>query len=168
MILREIFFFLFGGTAVLCGLFMLTRKSALSGAVSLVVCFLSFAGLYAMLDAPFIAAMQVLVYAGAIMMLIIFVIMTIDLSAEERRAEKPVIVGGIIAGAIVAAAIALYSITVRGLPHITGAARIDGSVTHIGAVMFSKHVLNFEMLSLLLLVALVGAVVLGKKKAKEG
>jgi NADH-quinone oxidoreductase subunit J len=167
MSLPQVFFFLFGGMSVLCALLMLTRKSALSGAVCLIVCFLSFAGLYATLDAPFIAAMQVLVYAGAIMMLIIFVIMTVDLSAEEKQREKGFIIGGTIAGALVAVAIAIYSITAIRLPLQGISGSVDGSIAHIGTVMFSKHVLNFEMLSLLLLVALVGALVLGKKNTKE-
>jgi NADH-quinone oxidoreductase subunit J len=158
-----IFFALFAGMAIVSALFMLTRKTALGAAISLVVCFLAFAGLYVMLSAPFVAVMQVVVYAGAIMMLIVFVIMTVDTEAEILRKERGTIIGAIIATIIVGAGIAVYELALhtaslpeRGVP-------VTGTVAKVGLRLFTRHALNFEMLSLLLLIALVGALVLAKR-----
>jgi NADH-quinone oxidoreductase subunit J len=163
-----IFFALFAGIAVLSALFMLTRTTALGAAISLVVCFLAFSGLYAMLDAPFVAVMQIVVYAGAIMMLIIFVIMTVDANAnadaKALRKERGTIIGAIIASVIVAVSIAVYELALHGASSPVPGVLVKGTVAGVGLRLFTRHVLNFEMLSLLLLVALVGALVLAKKK----
>ena len=166
MNLEPIFFYLYAGVAVLFALLMLTRRNTLSAAICLIVCFLSFAGLYMVLDAPLVAVMQVLVYAGAIMMLIIFVIMTVDTKETELKKERPVILGSVVAAAIVIVSIALLSFSIREIPRGWGAApdQTFGTVADIGRVLFTVHILNFEMISLLLLVALVGALVLAKKR----
>lgn len=165
MHLEMIFFGVFSSIAVLFSLLMLTRKSALAAAICLIVCFLSFAGLYAMLNAPLIAALQVLVYAGAIMMLIIFVIMTVDMRKEELKKEKPVLIGSAVAGLILLVCTTLFFLSLRGIPYewAMGSAQEFGTVANVGKNLFTRHVLNFEMISLLLLAALIGALVLGKK-----
>jgi NADH-quinone oxidoreductase subunit J len=159
------FFLVFAAITLLSAVAMLTRKHALDGAVCLIVCFLSFAGLYALLDAPFVAVMQVLVYAGAIMMLIIFVIMTVDAQEKHFAVRKPVLAAGIAATAIMAVCLSLFYIALRAVPRSAGAGggAPSGTVERIGRLLFTNHVLNFEMISLLLLAALVGALVLGKK-----
>jgi NADH-quinone oxidoreductase subunit J len=162
-----IFFGLFAATAVIAAIAMLTRKTALGGAVSLVVCFLAFSGLYVMLDAPFVAVMQVVVYAGAIMMLIVFVIMTVDTDAEIMRKERGTIVGAVVATIIVGAGVAVYELALHSAAPFVVAAPISGTVARIGALLFTRHVLNFEMLSLLLLVALVGALIIAKQPKKN-
>jgi len=165
MNVAHLFFYVFAALTLLAAVVMLTRKSALDGAICLVVCFLGFAGLYAMLDAPFVAAMQVLVYAGAIMMLIIFVIMTVNTDESRRAVKKPVLVGSIVATVIMVVCMTLFFTAVRGakLPSDTGEAFLPGTVQRVGKLLFANHVLNFEMISLLLLTALVGALVLGKR-----
>ena len=162
-----IFFYLFAGIAVAAAITMLTRKTALGAAISLVVCFLAFSGLYVMLSAPFVAVMQVVVYAGAIMMLIIFVIMTVDTDAEILHKERGTITGAIIATIIVGVAVGVYERALHSAsPFVTGTP-VTGTVARVGALLFTRHVLNFEMLSLLLLVALVGALILAKKHTKK-
>lgn len=170
MTLITIFFLVFAGIAVLSAVAMITRKSALDGAICLIVCFLSFSGLYAMLDAPFVAAMQVLVYAGAIMMLIIFVIMTVDTRENRPAVKKPVLAGAIAATGIMGVSMALFFLAVRtGAPAQTAAPAFEpGTVGRVGHLLFTKHVLNFEMISLLLLAALVGALVMGKRHQPSG
>jgi NADH-quinone oxidoreductase subunit J len=168
-----IFFGLFAGIAVTAALVMLTRKTALGGAICLVVCFLAFSGLYAMLDAPFVAVMQVVVYAGAIMMLIIFVIMTVDTDAESLHEERGTIIGAIIATIIVGTGITVYELALNLASPLgrdpAAAAAAKGTVAAIGSILFTRHVLNFEMLSLLLLIALAGALILAKnRKTKQG
>ena len=168
MMLAPLCFFLFASIAVLAALVMLTRKTALGGAISLVVCFLAFAGLYAMLDAPFVAVMQVVVYAGAIMMLIVFVIMTVDTDAEMLHRERWTVFGSLIAAAIMVAGISVYEIALRtAAPLHAAAAPVSGTVARIGSILFTRHVLNFEMLSLLLLIALAGALILAKRRNKN-
>jgi NADH-quinone oxidoreductase subunit J len=165
----EVFAFtILAAVAVVFSIFMLTRKSALDGALCLIVTFLSFAGLYSMLGAPFVAAMQVLVYAGAIMMLIIFAIMTIESKNEIHLALKPLFAGTVAAGILVAVVTTLFVNALEKHPPILSSTKpIYGSVELVGKILFTRHVLNFEMVSLLLLVALVGALVLGKKSPQQ-
>lgn len=168
MNIAPLFFFLFAGIAVLAALAMLTRKTALGAAVSLVVCFLAFSGLYVMLDAPFVAVMQVVVYAGAIMMLIVFVIMTVDTGAEILHEERTTIIGAIIATVIVGTGLAVYQLALHTAAPIALNAMpgLKGTVANVGFRLFTHHVLNFEMLSLLLMIALAGALVLAKQPKK--
>lgn len=163
-----IFFTLFAGIAVIAALVMLTRKTALGAAVSLVVCFLSFSGLYVMLDAPFVAVMQVVVYAGAIMMLIIFVIMTVDTDNEALHEERGTMIGAVIATIIVGTGMAVYQLSLHAAAPLSAGRTpaVKGTVANIGSLLFTRHVLNFEMLSLLLLIALAGALVLAKQNKK--
>ena len=167
--MTTIFFAFFSGIAVVSALVMLTRRTALGAAVSLVVCFLAFAGLYVMLEAPFVAVMQVVVYAGAIMMLIIFVIMTVDIDVDAKalRRERGTIIGAIIATIIVGAGIAVYGLALHAATQPVQGALVIGTVAGVGTLLFTRHVLNFEMLSLLLLVALVGALILAKQIMKK-
>ncbi len=167
MILTTIFFSLFAGVAVIAALVMMTRTTPLGAAVSLVVCFLAFAGLYVMLDAPFVAVMQVVVYAGAIMMLIVFVIMTVDLEAEALRRERGTILGAIVATIVVATGVAVYELALHASVPLAGLKPVAGTVSKIGSLLFTRHVLNFEMLSLLLLVALGGALILAKQPKRK-
>lgn len=164
-----IFFATFASIAVIAALYMLTRRTALGAAISLVVCFLAFSGLYVMLDAPFVAVMQVVVYAGAIMMLIIFVIMTVDTGAEAVQEERGTLIGGIIATIIVGTGITAYQLALHAAGPLAqkAGAPVNGTVANVGSLLFTRHVLNFEMLSLLLLIALVGALVLAKKHKKS-
>ena len=168
MIPEALFFYFFAGSAVAAAITMLTRKTALGAAISLVVCFLAFSGIYAMLDAPFIAVMQVVVYAGAIMMLIVFVIMTVDTDKEMLKKERPTIIGALIATIIVSAGLAVYQLSLPTAEVLTHeGARTIGTVAAVGRLLFTRHVLNFEMLSLLLLVALAGALILVKQQKKQ-
>jgi len=163
----SIFFGLFAGVAVISALFMLTRKTALGAAISLVVCFLAFSGLYVLLSAPFVAVMQVVVYAGAIMMLIVFVIMTVDTDAEALRKERGTIIGALIATSIVGSGIAVYEAAFHRASLPMPEAPVTGTVAKVGSLLFTRHVLNFEMLSLLLLIALVGALILAKQHVRK-
>jgi len=162
-----LFLSLFAGIAVLASIVMLTRKTALGAAISLVVCFLAFAGLYVMLSAPFVAVMQVVVYAGAIMMLIVFVIMTVDADAEVLRKERATILGSLIAAAIMIVGIGIYELALHTASFLPQRTDVYGTVTNVGSLLFTHHVLNFEMLSLLLLIALVGALILTKQNKKK-
>ena len=140
-------------------------RSPVTSAMFLVLAIISLAGLFVLLHAYFLAAVQVLVYAGAVMVLFLFVIMLLDLRAEERRRIKILAaIGGIsAAGAILL--IFLHNLMAAPL----GAADspgLEGGTLALGKLLFTQYVLPFEIVSILLLVAMVGVVLLSKKDLK--
>lgn len=166
---EQLLFYFFSCVAVVFALLMLTRKNPLTGAVCLVICFLSFAGIYAMLGAQLIALMQVLVYSGAIMMLIIFVIMMVNLRPEELKAERPVPAGCLAGAALLVLSMTRFHGAAGALsgswPHTPDEPL--GTIETIGYALFTRHVVAFELISVLLLVALAGAVYLGRGGRKQ-
>jgi NADH-quinone oxidoreductase subunit J len=140
-------------------------RNPVTSAMFLVLTIVSLAGLFVLLHAFFLAAVQVLVYAGAVMVLFLFVIMLLDLKAEERRRIKALgVVGGLVsAGAILA--IFLSSLLHSPL-RAAESPSIQGSTVQLGRLLFTDYLLPFEIVSVLLLVAMVGVVLLSKKELK--
>jgi NADH-quinone oxidoreductase subunit J len=159
-----IMFYLFAALAILGGLLMVSLRNPLSGAFSLILSLVSVAGLFAMLEAEFVFILQVLVYGGAIMVLIIFTIMLLNLNKEEL-AEAPVGWMRLILTALVCAVGAFGAIKVFGTVVPTGVnvAPDFGSIEGVGRMMLSDFLYPFEVISLILLVAVVGVVLLAKK-----
>lgn len=164
--LTSLVFILFAGLAIGCALAMVAQRNPLYSAISLIGVFISLSCLYLTLAAPFIAAVQVIVYAGAIMVLVVFVIMLLNVEAEERRRPR---LGYLVPVAIVLAAIligevafVLYSVPVS-LERPLGPGDI-GLTTSIGINLFTKYLLPFEITSILLLMALVGAMTLARRR----
>jgi NADH-quinone oxidoreductase subunit J len=157
-------FYILAAFSVLGGLLMVTRKNPLGGAFALVLSLVSLAGLFAMLLAEFIFVLQILVYGGAIMVLVIFTIMLLNLKAEEIK-ETPVSKFQIVVLALICAACAFGFIQIFSeIPAedvVTGPA--FGSVEEVGKLMLSDFLYPFEMISVLLLAAIVGVVLLAKK-----
>jgi NADH-quinone oxidoreductase subunit J len=168
--MTQLLFLVFGGTALGSALMCVTRRNAVASAVWLVVAFFGLAGCYVVLEATFVAAVQVLVYAGAIMVLFLFVIMLLDLRSE-----------GVLAGSVrmrlPAVALALLFLTVGALCMVDATRRglfpdaaarealvLDGGARAIGEALFTRWVLAFEVTSILLLGAILGAVVLTKRR----
>lgn len=143
---------------------MVTRKNPLSAAFSLVLSLVGLAALFAMLLAEFIFILQILVYAGAIMVLVIFTIMLLNLSREELY-ETPVGKFQVVFLVVVCAACALGFIEIlSGIPTGDIATPADfGSIEGVGRLMLSNYLYPFEVISVLLLVAIVGVVLLAKK-----
>ncbi|MDH5270200.1 MAG: NADH-quinone oxidoreductase subunit J [Candidatus Krumholzibacteria bacterium] len=159
-----ILFYIFALLAVLGGLLMVSLRNPLSGAFSLILSLVSLAGLFAMLNAEFVFILQVLVYAGAIMVLIIFTIMLLNLNKEELE-EPPVAWMRLIFTALVCAVAAFGAIRIFGhveAPKIEMTADF-GSIEGVGRLMLSDFLYPFEVISLVLLVAVVGVVLLAKK-----
>jgi NADH-quinone oxidoreductase subunit J len=163
----ELLFWLFAVTACLMGLLVILLQNPVSSALALVMTLCSLAGLFLTLGAQFIAAVQVIVYAGAIMVLFLFVIMLLQLRAEpggERTPFGPRVMGGAIGIALIAE---LGSVVATAV-YRTGAANPEFdsplNTQAIGRALFSRFLLPFEVTSLLLLIALLGAVVLAKRK----
>ena len=168
-------FFFYGLAAVMIigGILVITRKNAVHSALALITTLLAQAGLYLMLYAPFVAGVQIILYAGGIMVLFLFVIMLISIerNMKERQFNKQWLVGVVAAAALGVLFIGVYTTTTQGrvlfperrVPYVEsqntqGIANLLFDV-HLGTYMFA-----FEIASLLLLVAIIGAVVMAKKR----
>ena len=162
-----ILFILFAGLAVGCAVAMVAQRNPLYSAISLVGVFVSLACLYLTLQAPFIAAIQVIVYAGAIMVLVVFVIMLLNVEEEVRR---PVRLRYLIPVGVLLAAVlfgeAAFMLSLGGstpTPVATTSGSDVGLTASIGTGMFTKYLLPFEVTSVLILMALVGAITLARQ-----
>ncbi len=142
-------------------------RNPVTSAMFLVLTIASLAGLFVLLHAFFLAAVQVLVYAGAVMVLFLFVIMLLDLKAEEREKVKgfSLVAGLIAAGAILG--IFLFSLLPQNSPlNSAQPPQLEGSTIELGRLLFTDYLLPFEIVSVLLLVAMVGVVLLSKRELK--
>ncbi len=162
--MQEILFYIFAALTLLCGALVILNRNPVNSAMFLVLAIASLAGLFVLLHAFFLAAVQVLVYAGAVIILFLFVIMLLDLKVEQMRRIKlfGLITGGISVLAI--AAVLWISTSHSELPAATIAP--EGSARELGKLLFTKFALPFEILSVLLLVAMVGVILLSKKDLK--
>lgn len=164
--MTTILFILFAGLAIGCAIAVVAQSNPLYSAMSLIGVFISLASLYVMLAAPFIAAVQVIVYAGAIMVLVIFVIMLLNVEHVETRAKRmrwlvPAAVG-MAAILIGETAFILYSVqTTPGT--VPGNISNVGLTQSIGTGLFTQYLLPFEVTSILLLMAIVGAMSLARR-----
>jgi NADH-quinone oxidoreductase subunit J len=169
-------FYLFGIIAVASALAFVTRKSPVAAALWLVNTMFSLAALYVLLDAHFIAAIQVLVYAGAIMVVFLFVVMLLNLGqgteANDARGMGWKLAAGLVALALLAQVFALTRVQVPealALPEHTIANQVaaTGAIAPVAGPLFHEYLLAFEVTSVLLLAAVVGAVVLGKRRERD-
>ncbi len=166
MIVHDMLFWLFSIAMLVCGFLVIFSRNPVASALFLVMLFVFLAGLFVLLEAFFIAAIQVLVYAGAIMVLFLFVIMLLDIKASERRKFRAL---GVFGGIAVAAAFVweMEVIVTRPLkPLSTGADQLSGGLEQVVKPLFTNYLLPFEVTALLLLVAMVGVVLLSKKELK--
>jgi NADH-quinone oxidoreductase subunit J len=162
-----VFFFIFGGAAAVLGLLVISLKNPVYSAVALAANMFSIAALFALQDAHFLAALQVLVYAGAIMVLILFVIMLLNLRDKELGAPRVTpakIIGAASAVLAAAAIVTVLSALKTSAPSEVG--EDFGTLTSIGRMIFSTYLLPFETVSVLLLAAILGAVGIAKKKIR--
>ena len=159
-------FILFAGLAIGCALAVVAQRNPLYSAISLIGVFISLACLYIMLAAPFIAAVQVIVYAGAIMVLVVFVIMLLNVEQEDRgRTRLKFLVPTAVAlAAILIAEVAFILVSVQEFRVNPANTLSDVGLTHsIGSQLFTRYLLPFEITSILLLMAIVGAMTLARR-----
>ena len=163
MTLHLILFLVFGAVCVAGAINLLAQTHPINSALSLIAVMAALAGEYLLLGAEFVAAVQVIVYAGAIMVLFVFVIMLLNAGVEERTKGSRVAilfgVPGMLLGSVLLAWVALRysgtgSVAIGALP---------GDPTTIGQLLFHDFLLPFEITSVLILVAIMGAVVLASK-----
>ena len=166
--MESIFFIVVAAVAVISSILVVTCKNPINSALSLVMTFFCLATFYVMLDAPFMAATQVIVYAGAIMVLIIFVIMLLNVKAESGKRGTHAVLAGTVIGLFVLFQTCWFLLkgSMTGATGTMDKAQIVsyGHVELIGKALFTDFLLPFEITSVLLLAAIVGAVILAKKK----
>ena len=170
-------FYLFGIVAMVSAVLFVTRKSPVAAALWLVNTMFSLAALYVLLDAQFIGAIQVLVYAGAIMVVFLFVIMLLNLGHPSELADARgtgwKIAAGLVGLALLAQIFALVRSRIPeqfslGPGAVAAQVEAQGAIAPIAQPLFTEYLLAFELTSVLLLAAIVGAVVLGRRRAEGG
>lgn len=164
--MTTILFIIFAGLAIGCAVAMVSQSNPLYSAISLIGVFVALASLYVTLAAPFIAAVQVIVYAGAIMVLVIFVIMLLNVEHSEPRRKrlKFLVPVAIAMAAILIAETAFILYSVQTSENKLAGNISDVGLTHsIGAGLFTTYLLPFEITSVLLLMAIVGAMSLARR-----
>ena len=151
---------------LLGGVLVITRKNPVHSALALIVTLLAQAAIYLMLYAPFVAGVQIILYAGGIMVLFLFVIMlvSIDRSVRERQFNSQWVVGMIAATALGGLFIAVYTKGTNIFPD-RALSIVEGDNTQqVATMLYGQYMFAFEIASLLLLVAIIGAVVMAKKR----
>lgn len=161
------FFYMLSGIMLIGGILVITRKNAVHSALALIVTLLAQAGLYLMLYAPFVAGVQIILYAGGIMVLFLFVIMlvSIERTMKERQFNKQWLIGIVAAGALGGLFISVYTKGHTLFPEhaLPPTAEMQNTQT-VGNMLYGQYMFPFEIASLLLLVAIIGAVVMAKKR----
>ena len=165
----DILFYVFAFLTLLCGVLVIVNpfsRNPVTSAMFLVLTIISMAGLFVLLHAFFLAAVQILVYAGAVMVLFLFVIMLLDLKDEERRKVKKfgLVAGLVSVGAIVTIFVKSFLVAQPGAN--LSAPVLEGETAALGKLLFTQYPLPFEVVSVLLLVAMMGVILLSKKDLK--
>src|SRR3984885_12205441 len=160
------FFYLLAGIMLIGGILVITRKNPVHSALALIVTLLAQASIYLMLYAPFVAGVQIILYAGGIMVLFLFVIMlvSIDRSVKERQFNSQWIVGMIAATALGGLFIAVYTKGTSIFPDRALSIVENDNTQKVASLLYGQYMFAFEIASLLLLVAIIGAVVMAKKR----
>ncbi len=166
--LDQIVFYFFALLAIVSAILVVTRRNVVQSAIFLVTALLATAGIFLSLNAEFLFIVQVILYAGGIMVLFVFVIMLInmDVSLHQIQFNKQWFVGSIIALAVGAQLVLALVVSESKISFGTPApaAALQPSTQLVGRVLFNEYMLPFEIASILLLVAMIGAVVMAKKR----
>lgn len=160
------FFYFLSAIALISAILVITRKNPVHSALSLIVTLLSLAGLYLMLYAPFVTGVQIIVYAGGIMVLFLFVIMLVNIerAMKEEEFNKQWIAGTAASLLLGGLFLTVYLKGRAIFPTQFTQAAEQLNTQEVGMLIFQNYLLPFEIASLLLLVAIVGAVVMAKKR----
>lgn len=164
----SIAFFLLSLVIVCTGIGVVVSRNPINSALNLVCNLIAVAGVFALLEAHFLATVQVIVYAGAIVVLVLFVLMLLNLKVEVPTRKSTILTAVAVLSGIVFLAAAVPSIldffSQVGRPQIGAAPAAVGSVKAIGRVLYTQYVFTFEAASVLIMAAIAGAVMLAKRK----
>ncbi len=167
--MTQLFFYALSAIAIGSSLMMLFQKNAMYSVLFLLVCFFAVAGLYIMLNAQFLAIVHIIVYAGAIMVLFLYVLMFLNLNTPAAFSKSnlarlaAMITGGLVFIVLFAG---FYQTTLTQLPEAVDAE--IGTVQTLGKVLFTDFLIPFELTSVLFISAMVGVVIINKKEGSNG
>ena len=161
----SVLFFLFAGFAIACAISMVYHKNPLYSAISLVGVFIALSCIYVTLAAPFIAAVQILIYAGAIMVLVVFVIMLLNLDEDKplNRLRYLYAVGGGLGLILLVQTFFIFYAVMRAPQQPVDTAVTAGKTLTIGQAMYTEYLLPVEIVGILLLMAIIGGVILVRR-----
>lgn len=161
----DVLFYLFAGFAIACAISMVYHKNAMYSAISLVGVFIALSCIYVTLAAPFIAAVQVLIYAGAIMVLVVFVIMLLNLDEDKPLNSLRYLyaVGGGLGLILLVQTLFIFYAVIKAPNHSVNEAETVGKTLSIGQAMYTEYLLPVEIVGVLLLMAIIGGVVLSRR-----
>ncbi len=168
--MTQYLFYFLGFLAILCALMVIFSKNPVYSVLYLVLTFFAIAGHYVLLNAQFLAIVHIIVYAGAIMVLFLFVVMLLNLNKESEPHKSALVrLAAVIAGGILLLTVVG---SLKGVEYLTPGAGIVhnnqiGLVQNLGMVLFKDFLLPFEVSSVLFLTAMIGAVMLGKKEGQQ-
>ena len=161
----DVLFYVFAALTLVCAALVVANpfsRNPVTSAMFLVLTIISMSGLFLLLHAFFLAAVQILVYAGAVIVLFIFVIMLLDLKEEERRRIKFFgLAAGLVSVGIVAS---IFLKSLKSIQPNAAEPSLEGETYALGKLLFTHYTLPFEIVSVLLLVAMIGVILLSKKK----
>ena len=166
---ESVFFYLFSGLLLTAALLVVFSTQPVYSVLSLLVAMFCLAALFVMLGAYFVAALQILLYAGAVLVLFLFVIMLLNLDQEALARMRPFTQRG----AGILATVLLGAQLIRVLAHSTSGPSLPelpartSSVEYLGHLLFTKYLLPFELTSFLMLAAIIGAITLARQKSNE-
>ncbi len=165
----SVLFFIFAGFAIMCAISMVYHKNPLYSAISLVGVFIALSCIYVTLAAPFIAAVQILIYAGAIMVLVVFVIMLLNLDEDRRENRLGYLyaVGGGLGLILLAQTFFIFYAVMRAPQQAVNTAETAGKTISIGQAMYTEYLLPVEIVGVLLLMAIIGGVVMSRRLNQE-
>jgi NADH-quinone oxidoreductase subunit J len=162
-----IFFYLIAAVSVLTAIGVVTARNPVHSAIFLVLCFLNVAGIFVMLGAEFLAVVQVIVYTGAILVLVLFVLMLVDPSelpsftdSQPLQRYLGALLGVVLLLEVAAAIVTRTALEASGPATPANIAAVGGNTQAIGQVLFSDYLLGIEVISLVLTVGILGAIVL--------
>ena len=158
-------FFLFAGFAIMCAISMVYHKNPLYSAISLVGVFIALSCIYVTLAAPFIAAVQILIYAGAIMVLVVFVIMLLNLDDDRplNRLRYLYAIGGGLGVVLLAQTLFVFYAVLRAPNEAVDPNTSAGRTLTIGQAMYTEYLLPVEIVGVLLMMAIIGSVMLARR-----
>jgi len=166
----QFFFYYFASVIVLTSLLVVALRNPIYSALSLLIMFFHVAGLYVTLHAEFLAAVQVIVYAGAILVLYLFVVMLLNVKREDRyHPQLPIgaFLGLVIVTEVLLLAFQRSDSETPPMPPAGSVTEVVGNTETIGDVLYTTYLFPFEVASLILLVAMIGAIVLAKRDLFE-
>lgn len=165
--MRETLFYLFAGLTVISAMLVPLSRNPVHGAMCMILSFVGTAALFALLHSFFLAVLQVLVYAGAVMVLFLFIIMLLNVGRAQalRPSRLALGAGTVMLGVLVMSVIRFVTHPSTGPWAEAGSATPGAVASHLGRELFTKHLLPLEMIGLLLLAAMVGVIFISKRTA---